>query len=128
MTIECDMTTGRLSPGGAQNVIGLNVGAEICQVSVLFSGSSQDVRESYIILDYSGGGNTEFPTPHQLKRIHGGTSDGSKINLSIYNSASDVYGYYANTGEEINNQVDILLENGDSRNYTNYECVALYHS
>lgn len=128
MPVECETDSGWLNPNSSNSTINLNQGNELNQVSVAFSGNSKSVRDSYMILDYGGGDTYGYPTPWELQRIHGGTGDGSQMNIASYNKTSNFYSYFIDFSFELNNSADIVLQNGDSHDYTRYECVALYHS
>jgi hypothetical protein len=128
MPLECERHTGQLSRNSSASAANLTSGNDIKQISALFSGSTKDVRDSNVILDYGGGNQSVFPTPRQLRRVHGGTTESSQINLSTYNDVSYLYGYYIDCSFELNNNVDIIMDNGDPHNSTKYECVALIQS
>ena len=128
MSLECESKTGQMNRGSTAAPISLNSGDEVQQVSILFSGSTTDVRDSYFQLDFASGGTCDFPTPRQLKRLHGGTTESSQMNLAYYSKTSNMYGYYVEILSELSDDADVRLRNGDAHNPTKYECVALYHS
>lgn len=128
MAIACERDSGQIGRGSATVPMSLNSGKEIQQISVFFSGTSKDVRDSYLKLSYADGTRCEFPTPRQVRRIHGGTTESSEVNLTKYSVTSNAFGYYVKIGFELEGDVDIVLENGDSHSPTSYECVALYYS
>lgn len=136
MVAKSEYYTGQLSGGDTQSVDGstttptISGGGTLKQISVTFEHPSflggGNVKRSRFGVSYDNHSIEWCERIHEVNESHAPDNYGSTyINITSYNGTNRVYGYYVVLDSEFEDNVNVMVENGDSSR-TNYHCVVLY--
>lgn len=133
MGLRCESYSGQV-PGNADETLGgsptVSGGGTLLQVSVTLDRVSwrggRSLDESRIYLQPGGGTRRSLPSIAEVRDSQSPDSAGTpRINVTANDRTSRTYGYYVVFDEPIDDTLDVIVENGDSRT-ANYSATVLY--